>query len=45
MTFKQRFQVGEGTICTSRGRDAKMWSDSGYILRVGPMDFVDESDV
>lgn len=39
VTFKERSQGGAGTIWTLRGRDAKMWSDSVYILKVEPMEF------
>lgn len=34
-----------GTICIPRGRDAKMWSDSVYILKVEPMEFSGRSTV
>lgn len=45
MTFKHKSQVGKGTICTPRGRNGKIWSDSIYILRVEPVDFADRSNV
>lgn len=44
VTFKERSQGGAGTICTLRGRDAKM-SDSVYILKVEPMEFSSGSAV